>query len=64
MVQLTQAPATNELFAVPEKKGDPGCHVWIIGADGIPYIFERATITPPLKSGPVKHTNLSGGGPA
>jgi hypothetical protein len=48
----------------PEKKGDPGCHLWVIDASGVPYILERAPVAPALAGGRVKHTNITGGGPA
>jgi hypothetical protein len=32
--------------------------------EGIPYLLERARITPPLASGVAKHSNLTGGGMA
>lgn len=50
--------------SVPERKGDPGCHLWVFHEEGAPYVLERAMVIPALESGLVKHTNLTGGGPA
>ncbi len=33
----------------------------MIQPDELPFILERAAVTPPLESGLVKHTNLTGG---
>ena len=49
---------------VPTKSGDPGCHLWVIVPNQIPFLAEKAPISPPLTSGVVKHTNLTGGNPA
>jgi len=58
------SPAPNPTRSTPERSGDAGCHLWIIDRGGVPYILERAAVTPPLASGKVKHTNLTGGQPA
>lgn len=39
-------------------------HLWVILPDSVPYILEAAECAGSLKSGVVKHTNLTGGGPA
>ena len=49
---------------VPEQKGDPGCHLWVFDSSSIPFICERAPVADSLKSGEVKHTNLTCGGDA
>jgi len=64
-VQLLAAPPmTIDERHVPRRKGDPGCHLWVIISADCPFILERAVVTPPLQSGSVKHSNLTGGGPA
>lgn len=50
--------------AVPKKKGDPGCHLWVFTANERPYILELAQVVPALQSGRVKHSNLTGNGDA
>src|SRR5438876_31502 len=71
--QLTDADGVKRLEVrphafsscnVPSKKGDPGCHLWVIHSHGVPYILEVAPIAPALQSGRVTHTNLTGGGNA
>lgn len=60
-VRILGAPPANvDQRMVPFNRGVPGCHLWIINTSGIPYILERKEITPTLKSGVVKHTNLTG----
>ena len=54
-------PAEARERHVPRKKGDPGCHLWVIRESGVPFILERADVVSRLKSGVVKHTNLTGG---
>lgn len=49
---------------VPQRSGDPGCYLWVVIPTRIPFIFERETVIPPLQSGAVKHSNLTGGQPA
>ncbi|MDI7268801.1 MAG: hypothetical protein QME96_12490 [Myxococcota bacterium] len=64
-VRLLDAPPPEATERhVPAKRGDPGCHLWVIDGSGMPYILERAPVAPPLKSGTVKHTNLTGGAAA
>src|SRR5512142_1442510 len=65
-VSLLPAAPIQQVAVTPKpaKKGDPGCHLWVIDATGVPYILERAPVAPPLAGGRVKHTNLTGGGPA
>jgi hypothetical protein len=58
---LGAAPASNTGGAQPSKQGDPECQLWVFDRAGIPYIAEKARIAPPLQSGIVKHTNLTGG---
>jgi hypothetical protein len=58
---LAEAPANNAEGTQPLKQGDPGCQLWVFDPTGIPYIAEKAPISPPLQSGVVKHTNLTGG---
>lgn len=62
--QLDRPPAPNASGTAPKTSGDEGCHLWIIGPGGVPYILEHASVTPPLASGKVKHSNLTGGEPA
>jgi hypothetical protein len=59
--RLGPAPAANKRWYQPNRKGDPECHLWVIDTTGIPYIFERSVVVPPLQSGRVTHTNLTGG---
>jgi hypothetical protein len=59
--RLSPAPADNQRWFRPTGKSDPECHLWVIDASGIPYILEVAAVVPPLASGRVKHTNLTGG---
>jgi hypothetical protein len=59
--RLGTAPADNESWYQPASKGDPQCHLWVIDTSGIPYILESIEIMPPLASGRVTHTNLTGG---
>lgn len=59
---LEKPPAEADHRGVPEKKGDPGCHLWVVSEEGVPYLLERAAVASELKSGVVKHTNLTGGG--
>jgi hypothetical protein len=61
---LTSAPADAQEKKTPARKGDPGCHLWVIGEQGLPYLLERAEIAQSLATGVVKHTNLTGGGEA
>ena len=64
-VQLLDAPPVEiGERSVPRKKGDPGCHLWVIISARCPFILEHAVVTPPPRSGSVKHTNLTGGRPA
>jgi hypothetical protein len=62
--QLDRSPAPNLMGGAPKRSGDEGCHLWVIDPSGVPYILERAAVTPPLASGKAKHTNLTGGLPA
>ena len=62
--RLGPPPPVTTHRARPAKKGDPGCHLWVFDTAGVPYILERASVTPALKAGAVKHSNLTGGGPA
>ena len=62
--KLSRSPATNTSGSVPHRKGDDGCHLWVITSEALPYVSERARVSPPLASGVAKHTNLTGGGPA
>ena len=48
----------------PRRKGDTNCHLWVIDARGIPYLLEHADVALSLESRVVKHSNLTGGGPA
>lgn len=53
----------------PNSKGaDLARHLWVFfptqSAPTIPSIGERTLVTPPLESGKVKHSNLTGGGKA
>jgi len=59
---LCNAPADNDEGYIPAKKGDPGCHLWVITSTDVPYILERQQVSPALETGVVKHTNLTGGG--
>jgi hypothetical protein len=63
--ELSPPPIAVEEQKVPEMKGDPGCHLWVFTSSArCPFINEHAVVTPPLESGCVKHTNLTGGAPA
>lgn len=63
--RLERVPALNEVgTGRPERKGDPGCSIWVIDRTGIPYILERTPVVPALESGLVKHSNLTGNQPA
>lgn len=59
---LTAPPLEAEVRAVPQKKGDPGFHVWVMRPTEIPYVLARGAIARSLASGEVKHSNLTGGG--
>ncbi len=70
---LTSSDGVREMAAppmeigdrrAPRKKGDPGCHLRVVVSASCPFIHERAVVAPPLRSGRVKHTNLTGGGSA
>lgn len=61
VAQLAGAPADVKAPGAPKKKGDPNCYLWVIDTKGIPHILELAAISPPLASGKVKHSNLTGG---
>ncbi|MEW6434201.1 MAG: hypothetical protein AB1730_22095 [Myxococcota bacterium] len=50
--------------AVPKRKGDPGCHLWVFTRSERPYILELARVVPALQSGRVKHSNLTSDGQA
>lgn len=62
--KLSDAPAKNTTGDVPSRKGDTGCILWVITGSELPYVPERARVSPPLASGMAKHTNLTGGGSA
>ena len=62
--QLGRPPVVTSEKREPDKSGDPGCHLWVFESYRIPYILERAIVATSLASGVVKHTNLTGGGPA
>lgn len=64
VAMFTQPPAQAAQRVIPKMKGDSGCHLWVIEHGGIPYVLERAGVAPPLQSGRVTHTNLTGGAPA
>lgn len=63
---LSVAPAevSSARCLVPQKKGDAGCHLWVVTAEARPFVFELEAVTPPLASGRAKHTNLTGGASA
>jgi hypothetical protein len=61
---LSRPPTETDLRRVPEKKGDDGCHLWVVVPIEVPYLLELAPVVPPLESGRVTHTNLTGGAPA
>src|SRR5205809_2348174 len=58
---LGKPPAEADERRVHEHSGARGCHLWVMDAGGIPYVLERAAVAATLKSGVVKHTNLTGG---
>lgn len=62
--QMSAPPAEASARRVPAKKGDLGCHLWIMDGAGLPYLLERCEAAQSLASGVIKHTNLSGGGEA
>ncbi len=62
--QLCHPPANAQAREVPSKKGDEGCHLWVLDEEGLPYLLERAEVAAGLQSGVIKHTNLTGGGEA
>lgn len=62
--QMAPPPAPNATGHSPKCSGGEGCHLWIIDPNGLPYILETTAVSPPLASGRVKHTNLTGGQPA
>lgn len=66
VMTLAQPPTTvvASRCAVPGKKGDPGCHLWVFTSESRRSILELEPVSPPLQSGRVKHTNLTGGAPA
>jgi hypothetical protein len=64
VLEFQRAPAVATEKYVPRKKGDPGCHLWVFIPNRAPYILERSAVAFSLQSGVVKHTNLTGGGPA
>jgi len=64
VTKMELAPAKNSISHIPERQGDTGCHLWVFNEDEIPYVLERLQVRPPLASGVVKHTNLTGGGVA
>jgi hypothetical protein len=59
--RLGPAPASNQRWYQPNRKGDPECYLWVIDTTGVPYILELSAVVPPLQSGRVTHTNLTGG---
>jgi hypothetical protein len=61
VLTLSAPPAQAQEKKVPASKGDPGCHLWIIDESGLPYILEHAEVAQTLRTGLVKHTNLTGG---
>lgn len=60
------APASNTVGTPPVRgtPSDAGRYLWVFDPRGVPYILEAAEVSPPLASGRVKHTNLTGGQPA
>jgi len=63
--EMQSPPAEGDQCGVPACKGDDACHLWVFGTSSIPYVLETApNVSPPLKSGMAKHTNLTGGAPA
>jgi|SRR6478752_2733753 len=62
--ELAGPPAFASERNVPSRKGDTGCHLWVIQHTSIPYVCEYEQVVPPLQSGRVTHTNLTGGGAA
>jgi len=64
VLTLKRPPVTASEKAVPKRKGDPGCHLWVFRPQEIPYILERAPAANHLESSVVKHTNLTGGAKA
>jgi hypothetical protein len=64
VLDFQRNPSASEVRAVPKKKGDPGCHLWVFTQENRPYILELAPVVPELESGKVKHSNLTGGGKA
>ena len=58
------APAPFHLAPRPSRKGDPGCHLWVIDSAGIPYILEDDPAVVQHNLTKFKHTNLTGGRPA
>ncbi len=63
---VRRLPSTPQVTGArpPTRKGDPDAHLWVFEESGAPYILEMARVEPPLQSGRVKHTNLTGGGAA
>lgn len=61
---LSSPPSVIAARTVPKVTGDLGCHLWVIVPSEIPYVAQKAPISPSLQSGEVKHTNLTGGEPA
>lgn len=63
VLELDRAPAKTAVAGPPSDAN--ARHLWVIWANGLPYILERApNIQPPLQTGKVKHSNLTGGEPA
>lgn len=70
-VLLVGAPPleTSKRAHPSAKEADLSRHLWVFRAGdepepSIPAILERAVVNPPLESGKVKHSNLTGGGKA
>lgn len=60
---LERPPAIGRVRSTPS---DPsGRHLWVFLPEQVPYVLETAPqVTPPLRTGMAKHTNLTGGSPA
>lgn len=69
VLHIVTAPFPNTRRAHPNgSDADVGRHLWVFVGDNskpaLPAIVELTPIVPPLETGKVKHTNLTGGGPA
>jgi len=70
MRKLVSEDGVIDVVAAPLSKttGRPGTtegkHLWVIVPEHLLAVLETAPVRPPLQSGVVKHTNLTGGEPA